>query len=278
MIGRIKNSINSRLKTRRTNRRAAKKRRYQQSNDLGNPKAVIWIFGCQRSGTTFLENIFRHDLSSSVFGEFSELTIAGRRTVLREGGDIVQIVSNQNARYVVIRPLFESDRALELMNMFDHSVGVWMYREGPSVVDSMIRKWQGDFFSISKKVESDSKGQWRLEPSIDEIRTKAEPATIAEQYARYWVLRNSIPEEKGLVSDTRMTFLSYRKLASDPAASVAHIMKTAGLSGVWSDFRADARTDRIDHEPQLDIGEGTRERMRMIYQSLDKQGDRTFSL
>ena len=135
MLTRVRNSITSRYKTFRIKQRARTKKYRSHRLNLGHPRAVIWIFGCQRSGTTFLENIFRHDLDSAVFGEFSELTIAPRKTVLNDRDVVTRIVQFQNAKYAVIRPLFESDRAIELMDWFPNSIGVWLFRDCPHEYD-----------------------------------------------------------------------------------------------------------------------------------------------
>ncbi|PQB04235.1 sulfotransferase [Aureitalea marina] len=264
------------MKTRRINRRASKKERYQLRNELGSPSAVIWIFGCQRSGTTFLENIFRHDLNSSVFGEFSPLTIGERKTVLKGRAEVTTLVSDQNAKYVVIRPLFESDRAIELMNFFPNSIGVWMFREGSFVVDSMMRKWKDQFFAISRRVESDEQGHWRLSKSVMEHSLENGELHVAERYARYWIMRNEIPFENKLMADERLLFLDYRKLVQDPGQCIVQILRHAGKFEIWPDFKVDARTNRLYQEPKLEISPESRLRLQVLYKELEVIGKQQF--
>ena len=40
-------------------------------------KTVLFIIGCQRSGTSLMINIFKRDLNTAVYGEFSDLTVSG---------------------------------------------------------------------------------------------------------------------------------------------------------------------------------------------------------
>jgi hypothetical protein len=269
---RVQKSLNSRYKTFQVNQRARLKHYRSQLIDLGNPQAVIWIFGCQRSGTTFLETIFRHDLDSVVFGEFSELTLSENKTVLSEPERIQKIVQSKNACYAVIRPLFESDRALELMNLFPNSIGVWLFRDCPHVVDSMIRKWEDRFFEVSKQNESDERGMWRLEQAIESIYVAAQSALpedpTMEAYARYWLFRNQIPFHAGLQQDPRVVFLSYRQLVLTPRMQVERIMKRAGMADVWKDFKVNAFTSSIDRPVQLNISEETVAHCDQIYQQL----------
>lgn len=269
---RVKKSLVSRYKTFCTRQRARFKALRARYVSLGPPKSVIWIFGCQRSGTTFLERIFRHDLDSVVFGEFSELTIAEGKTVLSEPHRIRAIVESKNARYAVIRPLFESDRAPELLELFPNSVGVWLFRDWPHVVDSMIRKWGDTFFDISKRVESDTRGVWRLEGQIkaiqQDVRCRNMPDPLAEVYALYWLMRNQIPFRTGLINHPKVIFLSYEQLVLAPRVHVDRIMKKAGLGGVWKGFRADAFTSSLYRPVNIEVSEETRMKCDKVYQEL----------
>lgn len=266
--------MRSRYKTFRVKQRARWKSYRSQIVNLGHPNCVIWIFGCQRSGTTFLENIFRHDLDSVVFGEFSQLTIHPKKTVLSDLNEVRKIIELKKARYSVIRPLFESDRALELLDIFQNSIGVWLFRDCPHVVDSMKRKWGDRFFEISKQNESDAGGMWRLEQRVSllqtQIRITPEIDPVDEMYARYWLLRNQIPFDLSLVKDERVVFLSYDQLISDPRSSVKKILHRAGMNGLWRGFNADAQTSRVHRSVQPKISPGTLDQCQQVYRRLEE--------
>ena len=208
-------------------------------------KPIIWIFGCQRSGTTYLENLFRQDLYSNVFGEFSELTIDKNKTVLISNEELKKSLQSKKGRYLVIRPLFESDRAIELMNLFPNSVGIWLFRDCPSVVNSMVRKWDQNFFEISKNVESDKNNFWRLENQISAITDSRISDSIEEQYAKYWVLRNSIPFEKKLIKDSRFLFIPYKTLVLNTESTMKIILRKIN-SNIWRGFRANSNSSRVN--------------------------------
>lgn len=251
-VGRLRNAFQSRYKGSKVKWRARIKKIRGQFLSFGSPEHVIWIFGCQRSGTTFLENIFRHDLNSSVFGEFSELTIGHRKTTLKDNRLIKKVVLSKNAKYTVIRPLYESDNANDLLDLFSGSVGVWCFREPIAVVDSMMRKWGNQFFEISKEVESNTKDYWRLEEKIKFISQSAQ-GNIAEQYAQFWLLRNKIPFDLGLHKNSKYFFLDYNTLISNPREAIKNIMSKNPNLSIWSNFRADARSPRTRKNVVLDI-------------------------
>jgi hypothetical protein len=270
------NVLNNRRKKIRREFQARLKEVRSRLNDPGSPQAAIWIFGCQRSGTTFLENIFRQDLDSVVFGEFSELTIREDKTVLA-GPEIVRArIGSQRAKYAVVRPLYESDRARELLGLFPAGVGIWLYRDCAHVVDSMVRKWGAGFFEVSRRNETDDDGNWRLEEPLDDIRSEAasiDPhAPVEELYARYWLLRNRLPFDLGLDDDPGMIFLNYRTLISDPHASIRAVMKRAGLRGLWKGFNPEVDRSRADRPVDPPISAETLRRCSEIYGRLEDLG------
>ena len=53
-----------------------------------------------------------------MFSEFSRLTIGPGKTVLRPYKEIKNDIMSQNAKYAVIRSLFESDRINSILNDF----------------------------------------------------------------------------------------------------------------------------------------------------------------
>lgn len=269
-------SVKNRSATIKKNIRERFKRFRSNSVELGSPQAVIWIFGCQRSGTTFLENVFRQDLDSVVFGEFSELTIKGRKTVLTSSNSLIRIVSSKNAKYAVIRPLFESDRAIELMNLFPNSIGIWMFRDCSAVVDSMKRKWGKSFFRISSFVESDANNFWRLKEALTPLTESIDRLPIDELYARYWIMRNSLPFDKEMVDDPRMLFLDYNTLVHDPRYSIETILKATEKIQIWSRFKTDAKTSSTNREIVHYISDSTLRTSNQLLKQLKDLSRRNF--
>jgi hypothetical protein len=246
-VNRVRRSAKARKKNYLTKMRAQYKATRQKYADLGGPAHLIWIMGCQRSGTTHLERIFRSDLDSAVFGEFSELSIHPEVSVWQPLPRVADILAGCNARYAVARPLFESDRMREILNYFPASHALWLFRDCPHVVDSMISKWDDRFFALSGRRETDENGEWRLAGLKAKIESELGPAApIRDQYALYWLRRNEIPLARGLVGEPRLMFLNYRQLVTRPDYCVDTIMKRCGLQGVWPGFKTDTHAKSLD--------------------------------
>lgn len=77
----------------------------------------IFIFGCQRSGTTLVQKIIRLSPCVRSYGEgdapyFDE---SGR---LKEPDLIKSCLSKENNKYILLKPLCESQNARELLDKF----------------------------------------------------------------------------------------------------------------------------------------------------------------
>lgn len=262
-ITRALRSAEYRLKKRREHARSAYKACRQRLVRLGPPRFHVWILGCQRSGTTLLEQIFRRDLDSAVFGEFSELAIAPDKTCWRDLSSVRDILFSCNARYTVARPLFESDRAAEILDFFANSAAVWLFRDYRNVVDSMKRKWNDSFFEVSRRNESDASGNWRLADVhcsiLNEARQGEAACTVDDVYATYWLKRNELFFQQHLDRSERTILVDYRSLVTDPPGCVDSILKRCGGAGVWDGFKSDAHTRSLN-TPATAISPPVRER------------------
>ena len=278
----IKNSFYARKKTYANKAWSFYKEQRSRFKRIGYPSFYLWILGCQRSGTTLLERIFRQDLDSAVFGEFSELTIGTKRTVLKPFAEIKDILLCCNARYAVIRPLFESDRVCEILDFFQPSLGIWMFRDPLYVVNSMINKWGDDFFEISRHVETGSDGQWRLENLYVSIKKEAKELTgtdkrIEDLYALYWLKRNEFTTNHLLSKNHQILFLNYALLASNPKHCTDTILIRAGQTGVWKYFNSDAHTFSLNRKLTLSITPKIYDQCNSFYHAMLRLGERDFS-
>lgn len=278
---RIARSLASRAKKYCTSLRAGVKTVRSQLRKARRPQFFIFILGCQRSGTTLLERIFRQDMNSAVFGEFSELSIDAQRTVWRPLDEIKRIFDNQKYEYAVARPLFESDRAAEIVAYFRPSVAVWVYRDFRYVVNSMLNKWQGEFFNISRKVEADSSNRWRLEETYQDIKREAIELngwdnSIKELYALYWLRRNQILFEESLSTNHQVLILDYTMLVSRPKACIDKIIKSAGGRGVWNGFATDAKPENATKQINVSLSAPVATRCEELMVRLNELGQRDF--
>jgi hypothetical protein len=268
---RVKRSALARKKRYLTRLKARYKAARQRHKDLGRPAQYLWIMGCQRSGTTHLERIFRSDLDSAVFGEFGELSIHPGVSVWKPFPEVEAILSTCNARYVVARPLFESDRVRQILDHLPGSHAIWLFRDCLHVVDSMISKWGDRFFSLSREKETDAGGAWRLQELADSIeRELGTGASVQNRYALYWLKRNEVVFTEGMDSELRFMCLGYEQLVRSPKYCVDTAMRRSGLPGVWRGFKTDTHARSVDKPVKNPIASDLQARCAALYERLER--------
>src|SRR5512138_994897 len=86
-------------------------------------QSILFIVGCQRSGTSMLLNVFDRDLNTKCFGEFSKLTWDDSLGEIRLNS--LELVKKEfskvKAPLIVAKPLVESQNILELLDYFPNS-------------------------------------------------------------------------------------------------------------------------------------------------------------
>ena len=216
-----------------------------------------------------MENIFLQDPNAAVFGEFSALSIGPGKTSLQDREKVVSAVMALKCRYVVIRPLFESDRIEELLNWFPSSSVIWLFRQGDEVVRSMIRKWGSDFFEISRQVEQDQDGHWRLDSMVQEIMAAYQ--TPEDRYCAYWLARNGIVLDLSKETQGKVRAMDYATFTSDPYTILSKEVErhTSQALNVPSYFRYAVREPRI-FAPLRSVAPALRNAMESYYQKLSQ--------
>ncbi len=143
------------------------------SNTNDRPKTVFFIVGCQRSGTALLTRIFESDWHTKVYREVSRLSLetSPRLLRLKPLDEVEALLNEDKAPLIVLKPLVESQNILKLLDHFEGSKALWIYRHYKDVTASHIKKW-GNYNSINdlKAIVEARPNSWRYENISDEIR------------------------------------------------------------------------------------------------------------
>ena len=255
LLDRIYDSVSYRLEKRRWQRHEWRKRRMQRSFK-GQCQGPIFIVGCQRSGTTHLERLFRADPRSSVFGEFSDLSLSPAHTRWLGWDDMNRVIGKNPGTYTVIRSLLMSHRVIEIMGQWPCSSVIWMFRNPNDVVDSMLRKWGGEFERISEAVESDFEGNWDLRELWSTINSQVKMLGDSASdedywrnvYAVFWVARNQLMFDLRLHSNPRVHIVNYSDFIAAPDLFMRHFRRRVSVSEAswYYPLSTHASSHRID--------------------------------
>lgn len=197
---------------------------------------IVLIVGCQRSGTTMLTRIFERDLSARIFPERSEVTTqdAIDRIRLNDLELVRELITTMNDPLVVLKPLVESQRTLELLQGLPGSVAIWIYRDYRDVALSN-RKRFGELTAVDdiRPIVNDEGGNWRSE------RVSAQTRSIVSKHFSddmngndaallFWYARNALYFDQELASRADVMLCKYEDLVADPAVVCERIYRFIG--------------------------------------------------
>jgi hypothetical protein len=199
-------------------------------------KRILFILGCQRSGTSMMMKIFDNDIHTKVYGEFSELSATHSDPIrLAPYPHVFKTINNTRAVSIVMKPLVESQNAVHLLDYFVSSNALWMFRHYKDVVSSGFIHWgsQNGIKNLFPIIRNDQTN-WRSQGVSRKTRN-----LIARYYSRdmspydaevlFWYMRNVLFFEQDLHNDPRVLMCKYEDLVTAPWQTVKAIYTFAGF-------------------------------------------------
>jgi hypothetical protein len=189
----------------------------------GMEKKVLFIVGCQRSGTSMIHHLFRLDWDTVTYDEKSSLSPAGSKHFRWAPlAHVKAHIMAQRAPFVVAKPLVESQNLAAILDEIPESKALWMYRNYQDVARSNLKYFGMDTGHRDlKPIITLEEGNWRSEHVSDHTRD-----VLQELYspdlpphdaaALFWYARNQLFFSRGFVDDPRISLCCYEDLVSDP--------------------------------------------------------------
>ncbi len=200
----------------------------------GAPPQVLFIFGCQRSGTTLLSRIFEGDALVYSFAEHSKmLSRSDHQYRTRSLDELAESFSTCKGRMIVAKPLVESQRALSFLDHFHDAKAIWSYRHYKDVVRSFVKLFDRAGVNIMKKI-LDGADNWASEnvseASRDLVARFYDPdMELNDAAAIFWIVRNSLFFEQGLDQNPRIEMCRYADLVSSADETMQRIYRFVDL-------------------------------------------------
>lgn len=203
--------------------RASKEIIHKFSSRVENP-GILFIAGCQRSGTTLMYEIFQKDFGAAVYPEFSRLSDPSDPEKLRllPLEKVRNIFSDSKTKLIISKPLVESQNLNKLLTYFKGSKAVWMYRDYKSVAKSNIKHFgkHNGLHDLTPMINRDP-NNWRSERLSDEVfreikKFYSPDMDAYDAAALFWYARNSLYFEQELQKNRNVILLSYEELVSKP--------------------------------------------------------------
>ncbi len=202
------------------------------------PQNILFILGCQRSGTTLISRVFDNILFAKVFGEYNRFANPpkGKRALrLRTVSELSKDLAIFNQPLKVMKPIVDSQIACRLLNEVENSSVLWVYRDFKEVALSNIKKFgenHGGYAHVEAIIKSDA-NNWRGE-NISEhtqkvIEQHAEKGLNAlEASCLFWYARNRLFFEQKLEASDRVTLWKYDEFVASPKLLLDQLLQKLG--------------------------------------------------
>lgn len=189
-------------------------------------KTIIFIFGCQRSGTSITSGLLSRLANVKSYPEtnnpLTDLDTSEPHHTIRLNylDDVKNKIDNNIEEYTVVKPLVESQNAKKILDYFPNSKAMWLYRNYQDVVSSMIKKWgKENGIPHLKPIIMASQTNWRSQLLAPEVQSKIlsiynNGITGADAWGLFWYARNSLLFSQDLHKDKRIVILKYQNLVS----------------------------------------------------------------
>jgi hypothetical protein len=195
-------------------------------------KVILFIIGCQRSGTNLLARIFERDFNTTVYDEHHKKVVyldEQRKLRLKPLDVVKRVIDHQGAPLAILKPLVETQNALELLNYFDNSKAMWLYRHYQDVAASNLKLFGIDNgIKNLRPIVANETENWRSQHVSPQVRTIvlkhfSEEMKPYDAAALFWFVRNSLFFELNLKENPRVMMCKYETLVAEPAENVKKI-------------------------------------------------------
>ncbi len=199
---------------------------------------VVFIIGCQRSGTTLMDDIFDTDLNAKVYREVSKLScfapIEDGLRRLKPLPLVDHALRRDRAPLVVLKPLVESQQADHILEYFPRARALWMYRHFLDVASSNLAHFgMKNGINNLRPIATGEHSNWRAERVSESVRSIvkhywSESMNPHDAATLFWYARNSFFFDLRLNEHPRVMMLNYETLVSNPALTMKRVYAFLG--------------------------------------------------
>jgi hypothetical protein len=196
-------------------------------------------------------DLLDRDPRSVIFPEKSVLSLPHDSLRLRPLGEVRESLASVSAPLIVLKPLVESQRALELLDALPGARVIWMVRTYRGVAVSNMRTFGTENPSRDLQLLlTNQPSNWRGEYVPSETREVvgrlvSQNLSPADAAALFWWARNMLAFQLGLVGREDVYLCSYEQLVETPAESLAEVYRFLNLTPPRKDRSGSVRTNAV---------------------------------
>jgi hypothetical protein len=200
---------------------------------------IVLIFGCQRSGTTMLQQTFLDRSWRVLILEEHDRRLVGtgfEETAWQEYSTVLGRIRRLPFEVVAAKPLVESASATALMDAAGPVKAVWMLRHYWEVAQSNVNRFGMDNpYRDLQPIRSRDARDWRYRGATEGtwqtvtalLDRKLTPFDAA---ALFWWTRNQLYFDQRLWEDDRIRILRYERACNQPDEVIRSLSGHIGLA------------------------------------------------
>ena len=199
-----------------------------------HPKQLVFVFGCQRSGTKMLMRVLDRSPGIRIYHENHASAFSNFR--LRSDAVVRALYRLNTAPSVIFKPICDSQLADGLMKRFPEAHGIWIHRKADDVANSAVHKWGDHQRQVIDSLVAGDVERWgwrtdRVPPEVVEAIRGVHRADLSSEEGAllFWYLRNAFYFSLGLDLHPRMRLVRYEDLVLDPAGAFPPIFEHVGV-------------------------------------------------
>jgi hypothetical protein len=206
-----------------------------------NERHVVLIFGCQRSGTTMVQQTFLDRSWRILILEEHDRRLVGsgaepEETTWQDYSTVLGRIRRLPFEVVAAKPLVESASATDLMDAADAVKAVWMLRHYPDVARSNVSRFGMDNpYRDLQPIRARDALDWRYRGATEEtwetvtalLNRRLTPFDAA---ALFWWTRNQLYFDQRLCEDDRIRILRYERACYQPDEVIRSLSNHIGVA------------------------------------------------
>jgi hypothetical protein len=202
-------------------------------------RRVVLIFGCQRSGTTMLQQTFLDRSWRVLILEEHDRHLVGpgpEETTWQEYSSVLGRIRRLPFEVVAAKPLVESASATALMDAAGAVKAVWMLRHYRGVAQSNVKRFGMDNpYRDLQPIRSRDALDWRYRGMTEETwetvsALSKQTLTPFDAAALFWWTRNKLYFDQRLREDDRVRILRYERACNQPDEVIRSLSDHIGLA------------------------------------------------
>ena len=206
-----------------------------------NQRRIVLIFGCQRSGTTMIQQTCLDRSWRVLILEEHDRRLVGpaagrEETTWQEYSTVLGRIRRLPFEVVAAKPLVESASATALMDAAHPVKAVWMLRHYSRVAQSNVSRFgmdnpHRDLQPIRSRDTLDWRYRGASEETWETVNTLLDRRlTPFDAAALFWWTRNQLYFDQRLQEDDRIRILRYERACNQPAEVIAALSDHIGMA------------------------------------------------